>query len=113
IYEIQDVDAAQNVTVTLTKRNSYAFSAELWTQTRYTQDDGTSRADFGQTEKTFQAVSEDEWAELWSFTTNTINARWMLDSLQINGTKLNIPYRVGGSAETTLSSGTVVRLTYK
>lgn len=36
IYEIQDVDAAQNVTVTLTKRNSYAFSAELWTQTRYT-----------------------------------------------------------------------------
>lgn len=109
IYEIQDVDAAQNVTVTLTKRNSYAFSAELWTQTRY----ANGRANFGDTKSSFSGVSENHWDELWRFTTNTNEAKWMLDSLQINGTKLNIPYRVGGSAETTLPSGTVVRLTYE
>ncbi|MBS6723317.1 MAG: hypothetical protein KH268_10045 [Clostridiales bacterium] len=113
IYEIQNVNAEQNVTVKLTKRNSYTFSAGLWTQTRYAQDDGTPRANFGQKEKTFWDVSESGWVELWSFTTNTTKAKWMLDSLQINGTKLNIPYRVGRSAETTLPSGTVVRLTYE
>lgn len=114
-YEITKVSQAQKVTVHLTRRQNYSFSATLWTQTRYASDNGTPRADFGQKENTFNA--EDARETIWTFTTKTSNT-WILDGLQINGTKLNIPYgeysRWGFSPvsqTTTLPSGTVVTLT--
>lgn len=108
VYEIKDVDRAQNVTVTLRKRDSYTFRADLWTQTRYAQDNGAPRADFGQTNRNFEEVSANREEKLWTFTTN--NSAWVLDSLQINGTKLNIPYANGDTEETILPSETKVRL---
>lgn len=114
-YEITDVTGNQTVTVNLTRRQSYSFSAELWTQTRYASDNGTPRADFGTTERTFNA--ENGSATIWTFTTRTSNT-WILDGLQINGTKLNIPYGEYSSTwfrsvsrMTTLPSGTIVTLT--
>lgn len=115
-YEITDVAENQTVTVNLTRRQSYSFSAELWTQTRYASDNGTPRADFGIKECTFNA--ENGSADIWTFTTKTSNT-WILDGFQINGTKLNIPYGEYStgfrpvSRTTTLPSGTVVTLTLK
>ena len=110
IYEIENVTEMQTVTVTLTRRNQYNFSASLWTKTKY----ANGRADFGNVEATYRAdqLESNSGEQVWIFTTNTSGAKWMLDSLQINGTKLNIPYQQGRSAETTLPSGTIVRLTY-
>ena len=89
-YEITDVTGNQTVIVNLTRRQSYSFSAELWTQTRYASDNGTPRADFGTKERPFNA--ENGSATIWTFTTRTSNT-WILDGLQINGTKLNIRKR--------------------
>ncbi len=114
-YEITDVTGNQTVIVNLTRRQSYSFSAELWTQTRYASDNGTPRADFGTKERPFNA--ENGSATIWTFTTRTSNT-WILDGLQINGTKLNIPYGEYDqwrfspvSQTTTLPSGTVVTVT--
>ena len=108
IYEIKDVDREQNVTVTLSKRDSYVFSADLWTKTRYAQDDGIPRANFGRTIRNFEEVSANREETLWTFITN--NSAWVLDSLQINGTKLNIPYANGDAEETILPSETKVSI---
>lgn len=114
-YEITNVAGNQTVTVRLTRRENYSFSAKLWTQTRYASDNGTPRADFGTKERTFNA--ENGSATIWTFTTRTSNT-WILDGLQINGTKLNIPYGEYNqgrfspvSQTTTLPSGTVVTVT--
>lgn len=128
IYEINNVDSNQTVAVNLTKRNSYNFSAVLWTQTKYASDGSTPRADFGDKTSTFNGVSENSTNELWKFTTRTTASdgsgrTWILDSLQVNGTKLNIPYGdyftdwwespnfSPVSAVTELPSGTVVTVT--
>ena len=128
IYEINNVDSNQTVAVNLTKRNSYNFSAVLWTQTKYASDGSTPRADFGDKTSTFNGVSENSTNELWEFTTRTTASdgsgrTWILDSLQVNGTKLNIPYGDYStdwwgdpnfspvSAVTELPSGTVVTVT--
>lgn len=90
-YEVENVHSAQNVTVQLTERNEYTFSAELWTETDYAR----GRADFDQITKTFQEVSNSSNSQLWTFTTDAAGRNgitWILDSLQINGTKLEIPY---------------------
>lgn len=113
-YEIKNVHDIQNVEVTLTRRTSYTFSAALWTKTRY----ANGRADFGNVTSSYQAtrLEGNSKQQIWSFTTNTNGAIWILDSLQINGTKLNIPYanslRWGQTKTetTTLPSGTVVTL---
>ena len=117
-YEVENVHSAQNVTVQLTERNEYTFSAELWTETDYAR----GRADFEATTSNFAGVAENSTQQVWEFTTNTVEANWVLDSLQINGTKLEIPY--GNyiklypwqdypevSATTVLPSGTVVTVT--
>ena len=122
IYEISEAQGNQTVTVNLTRRTLYNFSAKLWTQTRYASDYGAPRANFGTTEGTFNASSleTENSTEIWSFTTRTNGGTsWVLDSLQINGTKLNIPYgeypRLGDftavSRTTELPSGTVVTVT--
>ncbi len=115
-YEITNVSKNQTVTVKLTQRQNYDFSSYLWTQTRYAYD----RADFGTTSGTFSGVSSTQQSrELWSFTTNEFernsnDTEWILDSLQINGTKLNIPYvsrnNRTDSETTVLPSGTVVTI---
>ena len=99
VYEISGVQGNQTVTVELTRRTSYQFSAELWTNTRYATDVDTPRADFGTTEQSFNAsdLENENRREVWRFTTNSANPDdedtvWILDSLQINGTDLNIPY---------------------
>lgn len=114
-YEIVNVSAAQTVTVNLTQRQTYEFSAELWTNTRYATDPGTGdRADFGDIEDTFSSVSSTQTEEIWSFTTHDTGTIWILDSLQINGTKLNIPYITTNqygrtiTARTELPSGTII-----
>ena len=119
IYEIKNVKAAQTVKVVLTKRTAYSFKASLWIETEYAR----GRADFGRDLSNIQAdqIEGAESHEIWRFTTNTGSGSdrrsWILDSLQINGTKLNLPY--GNyrsdfqpvSAETILPSGTVVTVT--
>lgn len=119
IYEIKNVRAAQTVKVVLTKRTAYSFKASLWIETEYAR----GRADFGRDLSNIQAdqIEGAESHEIWRFTTNTGSGSdrrsWILDSLQINGTKLNLPY--GNyrsdfqpvSAETILPSGTVVTVT--
>ena len=117
VYEILSVQGNQIVTVSLTRRTSYTFSAELWTQTKYASDSGSPRADFGDTEKEFVAsvLENENSTEVWSFTTHN-DKIWVLDSLQINGTKLNIPYgeytngRDVITSETVLPSGTTVTI---
>ena len=115
-YEITDVSGDQTVTVALTRRTAYTFSASEWVQTVY----ANGRAEFGKTSGSFQAESVDD-VSVWQFTTNQAefnsqDAVWVLDSLQINGTKLNIPYGdyTNGSdvisASTTLPSGTEVTI---
>ena len=115
-YEITNVSENQTVTVELTQRQNYDFSSYLWTRTRYAY----GRASFGTTSGTFSGVSSTQQSrELWSFTTNEFernsnDTEWILDSLQINGTKLNIPYvsrnNRTDSETTVLPSGTVVTI---
>lgn len=114
-YEVNNVNADQTVTVDLTRRDSYDFSATLWTQTKYASDNGTPRANFGDKTGTFNGVGENDTEKLWEFTTSTnTGTEWILDSLQINGTKLELPYGEYSrdfqavSRTTTLPSGTVV-----
>ena len=125
-FEVTEVGEEQQITVELDKRTQYDFSAELWTKTRYAVDENVPRAHFGEVTKNFSAdVLEggtDTW--VWSFTTNEIRSDiggtiWILDSLQINGTDLEVPYlndNQGGrtaSATTILPSGTEVTLTLR
>lgn len=117
-YEIENVQNSQSVTVQLTARNRYTFSAKLWTETDYAR----GRADFEPTTSNFAGVAENSTQQVWEFTTNTVGANWVLDSLQINGTKLEIPYGnyidlpwwedyPEEPATTVLPSGTVVTVT--
>lgn len=114
-YERTNVSSDQQITVVLTKRNSYTFSAALWTQTVF----ASGRASFGTLESTFVDVEETETKDLWTFTTNVPNRsiNWVLDSLQVNGTKLHIPFveNMDGSPNvstvTELPEGTVVTVT--
>lgn len=114
-YEITNVSENQTVTVKLTQRQNYDFSSYLWTRTRYAY----GRASFETTSRSFNGVSSTQSRELWSFTTEEFggssgNSEWILDSLQINGTKLNIPYvsrnNRTDSETTVLPSGTVVTI---
>lgn len=118
-YEIENVSDVQTVKVALTRRTDYSFTASLWTGTVY----ASGRAAFGSDLSNIQAdqVEGENAHEIWRFTTNTQSGSdrrsWILDSLQINGTKLNLPYGdysqnfQAVSAETILPSGTVVKVT--
>lgn len=128
-FEVTEVKEAQQVTVRLTRRTSYDFSAELWTKTRYASDNnGTSpRADFEPSKGSFTAenLEGQNQRTVWEFTTNnyTTNAWgtsgtiWILDGLQINGTDLEVPYLDNNAynrssrSTTVLPSGTIVTLT--
>lgn len=112
LVEVPNASGEQEIEVELSQE-MHEFSAELVVQTRFFSDGDTPRGDFGETERSFSSVSEDEWEELWSFTSHGLDSvMWTMDSLQINGEQLNIPYASSNSAtaETTLSSGTKVRL---
>ena len=88
-YEIENVNSDQNVEVQLQQRNTYTFNAQLWTETEYAK----GRADFGEPTRNFSGVDEGKKTQIWEFkTNNSSNVNWVLDSLQINGTKLEIPY---------------------
>lgn len=127
IYEISNVQGNQTVTVSLTRRTSYTFSAELWTKTRYASDNGSPRANFGTTKDTFSASSLEEdgnSTEVWEFTTNEVELEqggtiWILDSLQMNGTDLEVPYLDNDAhnqstrSTTVLPSGTVATITVR
>ena len=113
VYSISDVQNMQSVTVELNKRTEYQFSADLWVKTRYAADDEGPRADFNPT--SCQIRNDGSYQKVWEFTTKE-NRIWILDSLQINGTKLNVPFGsyTNGSdvitAETELPSGTKVTI---
>lgn len=116
LVEVTGASGPQSIVVDLSQP-AHKFSAELVVTTRYF----VGRGDFGSTRQEFSSVDEDAWRRLWTFTTNAGgDVMWVLDSLQINGEQLNIPYadspgdrwdsNLPVTEETELSSGTVVRL---
>lgn len=114
LVEVPNASGEQEIEVELSQE-MHEFSAELVVQTRFFSDGNTPRGDFGEIERSFSSVSEGHWEKLWSFTSYGLDSvMWTMDSLQINGEQLNIPYASSNgrsaTAETTLSSGTKVRL---
>lgn len=116
LIEVTNAQRPQSIAVTLTK-DTHIFSAEAVVQTRYFSSNGKPRCDYDYTVKEFESVPEGRFVQLWEFTTNLQDGvMWRLDSLQINGEQLAIPFadspgKVPVSKTTTLSSGTVVKLT--
>lgn len=116
LIEVTNAQGRQSIAVTLTK-DTHIFSAEAVVETRYFSSNGNPRGDFGTTRMTFESVPEGEFRQLWEFTTNLQDGvMWRLDSLQINGEQLAIPFAdsprdvLPVTKTTTLSSGTVVKL---
>lgn len=130
-YGIYNAQADQVVILSLEKRNSFIFDASYFLSTVYTGGSGfdrmgdstvntnsnaritgdgslgTSGTNKGRKTFTGNVVS-------WSFTTNnTENSHWLMDSLQINGIDINVPYGDSGpvAKETVLPSGAVVTVT--
>lgn len=115
LIEVTNAQRPQSIDVTLTK-DTHTFSAEDVVKTRYFSSNGNRRCDYDYTVMEFESVPKDQSKQLWEFTTNLQDGvMWRLDSLQINGEQLAIPFadsprEVPVSKTTTLSSGTVVKL---
>lgn len=115
IYTANATDSGeQRVTVALTTDNTHNFSAQLISETDYfgqgsrvakTEVNGGNgyTGDFG---------SEVTWVfETERPGTTLGDIPWYLDSLQLNGTDITVPFTDGASKSTTMPSGTVVTVT--
>ena len=113
----------QSVTVALTTDNTHTFSADLISKTKYFTDDKGNPGDRIYQSNIGDSVLEDVKnfsgtvsgdQVTWNFETNRNKegpVLWYLDSLQINGTDITVPFANGVSKSTTLPSGAVVTVT--
>ena len=132
-FTIPRTDVDQNIEVRLTKRTSYTYDVRNVLQTVYF---GGRSGYYGDTTVTpnnnnynnvanrisgsgwvTHTISADSHEQTWTFTTqNRRNHEWLMDSLEINGTNIEIPYsngtgNVNVSKTTVLPSGTVITVT--
>ena len=113
----------QSVTVTITTDNTHTFSADLISKTKYFTDDKGNPGD-----RVYQSNIGDSALEdvkyfsgpvsgdhvTWNFETDrnrTGPILWYLDSLQLNGTDITVPFANDVPKSTTLPSGAVVTVT--
>lgn len=115
LIAVSNVSGAQNIQIDLTKREYYQFSADLWSKTDYVMQDGP-RATFSP--ETTSMIGDGGNSQLLLTMVTSDAYQWEMDSLQINGVPLNIPYienqtstRQPVTAITVLPSGTEVTLT--
>ena len=118
-----DGDGEQSVTVTITTDNTHTFSADLISKTKYFTDDKGNPGD-----RVYQSNIGDSALEgvkyfsgpvsgdhvTWNFETDrnrTGPILWYLDSLQLNGTDITVPFANDVPKSTTLPSGAVVTVT--
>lgn len=115
LIAVNNVSDAQKIEIQLTKRDFYRFDASLWKGTKFVG--GGSRATFSPSTAEKEISAGGGHQTLLTMVTSD-DLQWEMDSLQINGVPLNIPYIENRNltqnpvtATTVLPSGTVVTLT--
>ena len=107
-YSVADAEGEQNVRVKLT-RIEPKFSAELITDTKYFKDNNTPRATYQVNGAPVTTGEITDGSVTWTVTTN--RNEWVMNKLEINGTKIEVPFSNNSPKVTTLPSGTVVTVT--
>ena len=117
-YTVRNVQNAQAVEVRLTKKSTYSFSADLWKDTKYVER--TNRANsyinpeyWWNDDISWENSSTNCGSEMTWIIRTKGNRRngpiWMLDSLQINGTDISVPF-TNNTVTTQLPSGTNISI---
>lgn len=110
LYTISNVNADLTVTLNVTKRNSYRFTAQPAFDTAYFG--GTSTARYQSVNPRNTYTFNGNTTEFSFVTRNSTNIQWALDSLNINKESVLVPFvdssNRNDSATTTLTSGTVI-----
>lgn len=104
-YSVQSAEGEQNVRVELTGIEP-KFSAELITDTKYFKDGNTPRATYQVNGVGGTTGDITNGSVTWTVTTNRNN--WVMNKLEINETKIEVPFSNNSPIVTTLPSGTVV-----
>ena len=107
-YSVANAKGEQNVRVELEEVEP-EFSASLITDTKYFEDDEVPRATYRVNGVPGTTGTITNGSVTWTVTTN--RNQWRMNKLEINGTKIEVPFSNDSSKETTLPSGTVVTVT--
>ena len=107
-YSVQSAEGEQNVRVELTEIEP-EFSADLITKTKFFQDNNVPRATYQVNGASGTTGEITNGSVTWTVTTN--RNEWVMNKLEINGTKIEVPFSNNSPTETTLPSGTVVTVT--
>ena len=104
-YLVENADGQQNVRVEL-EEVTPEFSASLISETKYFLDPGSPRATYQVNGASGTTGGIINGSVTWTVTTNRNN--WVMNKLEINKTKIEVPFSNNSPKVTTLPSGTVV-----
>ena len=104
-YSVENAEGPQSVRVDL-KEIEPKFSAELITDTKYFKDGDIPRASYQVNDANGTTGEIINGSVTWKVTTNRNN--WVMNKLEINETKIEVPFSNNSPIVTTLPSGTVV-----
>lgn len=104
-YSVENAEGPQSVRVDL-KEIEPKFSAELITDTKYFKDGDIPRASYQVNDANGTTGEIINGSVTWKVTTNRNN--WVMNKLEINKTKIEVPFSNNSPIVTTLPSGTVV-----
>ena len=104
-YSVENAEGPQSVRVDL-KEIEPKFSAELITDTKYFKDGDIPRASYQVNDANGTTGEIINGSVTWKVTTN--RNQWVMNKLEINETKIEVPFSNNSPIVTTLPSGTVV-----